>query len=60
MLRERKLWRYEREFFECTWERSDPWPAVALWTLFPFMAVEERLPVRKVVGAASGRNCDAS
>ena len=60
MLRERKLWRYEREFFECTWERSDPWPAVALWTLFPLMAIEERLPVRKVVGAASGRNCDAS
>jgi D-aspartate ligase len=46
MLRELKLRGYERGVFECTWDRSDPWPAVALWTLFPLIVVEDRLPIR--------------
>jgi hypothetical protein len=50
MLRERKLWSYERGFFECTWSRSDPRPAVALWTLFPLMTLESRLPFNSLAG----------
>jgi predicted ATP-grasp superfamily ATP-dependent carboligase len=33
--------RYPRGMFECTWRRSDPWPAFVLWTLFPLIAVED-------------------
>jgi predicted ATP-grasp superfamily ATP-dependent carboligase len=43
MVRERRLWGYRRGFFECTWDRSDPRPALALWTLFPLIAAEARL-----------------
>jgi D-aspartate ligase len=46
MLRERRLWRYQRNSFECTWNRSDPRPALALWTLFPLMTLENRLPLK--------------
>ncbi len=31
---------YRGRFAECTWDAKDPWPAVALWTLFPIMAIE--------------------
>jgi predicted ATP-grasp superfamily ATP-dependent carboligase len=31
---------YRGRFAECTWDAKDPWPAVALWTLFPIMALE--------------------
>lgn len=34
---------YHPGVFECTWERSDPWPAVALWTLSPVIALENTL-----------------
>ena len=40
MLRERKLSGYHRGFFECTWESSDPLPALVLWTGFPLIALE--------------------
>jgi hypothetical protein len=50
MLRERKRWSYERGFFECTWSRSDPRPAVALWTLFPLMTLESWLPFNSLAG----------
>ena len=43
MFRERRLWRYHPGFFECTWDRSDPLPALALWTLFPLIAMENSL-----------------
>lgn len=46
MIRERKLWGYDRNFFECVWNRSDVLPALALWTLFPFLALESALPAR--------------
>jgi D-aspartate ligase len=52
MFRERRLRGYRQHFFECTWNRSDPWPALALWALFPLMAVENRLPLKRV---ADGR-----
>jgi hypothetical protein len=42
ILRER-LWGYNRAFFECTWDRSDPWPTLVLWTVFPLIALEERV-----------------
>jgi len=31
---------YHPDLFECTWDKSDPWPAVILWSLFPFIALE--------------------
>jgi D-aspartate ligase len=43
MLRRLRVPRYPSGCFECTWERSDPWPALALWTLFPLIALENRL-----------------
>jgi predicted ATP-grasp superfamily ATP-dependent carboligase len=43
MIRRGKLWGYDRSCFECTWDRRDPLPALALWTLFPLMLAEERL-----------------
>jgi predicted ATP-grasp superfamily ATP-dependent carboligase len=43
MFREKRVFRYARGLYECTWERSDPAPALALWTLFPLIAVEEHL-----------------
>lgn len=46
MFRERKLWGYHRNFFECVWNRADMLPAVALWTLFPLLAVERSLTPR--------------
>jgi predicted ATP-grasp superfamily ATP-dependent carboligase len=52
MFRERRLRGYGQHFFECTWNRSDPRPALALWALFPLMAVENRLPSKRV---ADGR-----
>lgn len=55
MFRERKLWGYQRDFFECTWNRSDPWPALALWTLFPLMAAENRLPFKSVADGEGTR-----
>jgi hypothetical protein len=48
MFRERKVWGYERGFFECTWSKSDLRPGFALWTLFPLMAAEACLPFREV------------
>jgi D-aspartate ligase len=47
MVRQRRIRGYERGFFECTWDRRDPAPAVALWTLFPLIAAEERLKRRR-------------
>ncbi len=46
MFRERKLWGYHQNFFECVWNRSDVLPALALWTLFPLLALERVLPAR--------------
>ena len=46
MVRRRRIRGYDRGFFECTWDRRDPAPAVALWTLFPLIAAEERLKRR--------------
>jgi predicted ATP-grasp superfamily ATP-dependent carboligase len=40
MIREMRLRGYERGFFECTWDKCDPWPAVILWTLFPLIVLE--------------------
>lgn len=48
MLREKRLWRYHPHFFECTWDRADPLPAIVLWTMFPFIAIDTRI--------ASGNN----
>jgi hypothetical protein len=46
MFRERKIWRYHRGFFECTWDWSDPMPALILWALFPIIALESLLSAR--------------
>jgi predicted ATP-grasp superfamily ATP-dependent carboligase len=43
LIRERRLPRYPRGTFECTWSRSDPMPAVVLWTLLPLIGAEEQL-----------------
>lgn len=43
MIRELKLGRYHRDFFECTWDRMDRRPALALWALFPLIALENSL-----------------
>jgi hypothetical protein len=43
MFRERKICGYHRGFFECTWDRSDPLPALVFWTLFPLIAAENSL-----------------
>lgn len=40
LIRDLSLPRYHRAFFECTWDRSDPLPALALMTAFPLMALE--------------------
>jgi len=40
LIRRRQWDGYHSGTFECTWERSDPWPAVALWTLFPLILLE--------------------
>ena len=53
MIREMKLWSYQQDFFECTWDRSDPWPALVLWTLFPLMALENG--VSSIAASARGR-----
>jgi predicted ATP-grasp superfamily ATP-dependent carboligase len=53
MIRELNLRRYQRGFFECTWDRLDPWPAVALWTLFPLIALENG--VSSIVALARSR-----
>lgn len=34
---------YDSGTFECTWDRNDPWPAVALWTLSPLIALENAI-----------------
>jgi D-aspartate ligase len=47
MLRELRIRRYSRRFFECTWDRSDPWPALVLWTLFPLMLLENYASSRR-------------
>jgi predicted ATP-grasp superfamily ATP-dependent carboligase len=47
MLRERTLFRWNRGVFECTWDRSDPVPAVVLWTLFPLISWENHLEERE-------------
>lgn len=41
MIRDRKLGRYHRGFYECSWEAADPLPGLALWTLFPMMVLEQ-------------------
>lgn len=43
LIREMKWGNYQRGFFECTWDRHDPLPALVLWTLFPLIAVENIL-----------------
>jgi hypothetical protein len=43
MLREMRLWRYHPGFFECTWNPVDPLPAIVLWVIFPFIALENLL-----------------
>lgn len=53
MIREMKLRRYQRGFFECTWDKSDPWPAAVLWTLFPLIGLENGLSA--IVGEARAR-----
>ncbi len=50
MLRELKLPRIRRGAFECTWQRSDPLPAIALWTLFPLLVAEEGIAPRRSPG----------
>ena len=52
MFRERKIWRYHRDFRDCTWDRSDPLPALILWTLFPVIALENSLCRRSARCAA--------
>lgn len=46
MWRERRWPRYERGFFECVWNRHDWRPGLALWTLFPLLALERFLSRR--------------
>jgi len=41
MWRERRWPRYDAGFFECVWNRADWGPGLALWTLFPLMAIEQ-------------------
>jgi len=55
MLREGKVHGYHKGFFECTWDRSDPWPALALWTLSPLIALENRIALRAGRLASAGR-----
>ena len=43
LVRNRAMPRYARGLFECTWDRTDRWPALALWTLFPLIALENGL-----------------
>lgn len=43
MIRRRSMWGYDRSCLECTWDKRDPAPALALWTLFPLMLAEERV-----------------
>jgi hypothetical protein len=43
LTRELKWSGYQRGFFECTWDRNDPLPALALWTLFPLIALENTI-----------------
>jgi predicted ATP-grasp superfamily ATP-dependent carboligase len=43
MFRERKLFSYHKGYFECAWDRTDPRPALALWTLWPLIAMEQCL-----------------
>jgi predicted ATP-grasp superfamily ATP-dependent carboligase len=47
MLRKRQFNSYASRFFECTWERTDPLPAIALWTLFPAIALENLVSSRR-------------
>jgi hypothetical protein len=44
MFRERKLWGYHKNFFECVWNRTDLLPGFALWVLFPLLALERNVP----------------
>jgi predicted ATP-grasp superfamily ATP-dependent carboligase len=49
---------YLRGFYECTWDRTDPWPAVVLWTLFPLIALENGLA--NLAAAARGGRAAAA
>lgn len=55
MIRELKLGRYHRGFFECTWDSSDRCPSLALWTLFPLIALENTLASRVATAGAELR-----
>ena len=39
-IRMMKWGEYHSGMFECVWDKQDPWPAVARWTLFPLIALE--------------------
>ncbi|MBK9948876.1 MAG: hypothetical protein IPP12_17045 [Nitrospira sp.] len=43
LARELKWPCYRHGLFECTWDWNDPLPALALWTLFPLIAVEDAI-----------------
>ena len=53
MFSERKIWTYHRDFCDCT--RSDPLPALILWTLFPVIALENSLSRAMRMAAAACR-----
>src|SRR5262249_12440656 len=40
MWRDRRIGRYHSGFHESSWEKSDPLPGLALWTLFPLLGLE--------------------
>jgi predicted ATP-grasp superfamily ATP-dependent carboligase len=43
LARELKWPCYQHGLFECTWDWNDPLPALALWTLFPLIALEDAI-----------------
>jgi D-aspartate ligase len=43
MIRQRTLFPWARGFYECTWDSADLLPALALWTLFPLIAIENHM-----------------
>ncbi len=57
LIRHARRPKYPRGMFECTWRPSDPWPAIALWTLFPLIAAENGLS--SLVAAVRARRLDA-
>jgi predicted ATP-grasp superfamily ATP-dependent carboligase len=40
MWRDRRIGRYHSGFHESSWEKTDPLPGLALWTIFPLIGLE--------------------